>query len=86
VNLLLPEWTVTITVPNGHRAVPGTLMSFNTVPKLFAAIRTALNDRGRNVTASYDRHTRFATMASSTRSRARSTPIGWTLDRFRVLR
>ena len=83
----LPREAV-LTVRNGHpQGATDALGQLDTIPKMFAAIRSALhNPRSGEVTVSYDRHLGFPRRASIDRIKnAVDDEIGWIADHFHRL-
>jgi hypothetical protein len=79
---------VIVTVRNGRaHGASGFQKQLDTVPEMFAMIRTALDDpRAGEVTVRYDRRRGFPRTASIDRIKnAIDDEVGWTADRFRAL-
>jgi hypothetical protein len=80
---------VTVTVRDGRpHGATGYAKQLDTVPEMFRAIRTALDDpHAGDVSARYDSKRGFPRRASIDRIKnAIDDEIGWTADRFHTLR
>jgi hypothetical protein len=88
ITCFCPPREAVITVRKGRpQGANSALEQLDTIPKMFAAIRSALHDpRAGEVTVSYNRHFGFPRRASIDRIKnAADDEIGWTADHFHRL-